>query len=837
MSYKYSVFQISDITEQFRADIISDCALHDDICQGSLHQASSPFWGRGQGLQCMINCLVALCYAIISHISLWTYRDMDNILYCGNDLFNKVGKFQLLLPSDMPEYITLNEMIFGVKEGVSTLGHFTYSPRNHVNMLFCDLREFFMSHTLFFIVIAGNAIAVHRWHDMFYVYDPHSRSSCGMPQADGTSVLLTFRNFQNFRRYVYCLANALNSNTFEVTHMKIRTLAEHSLPTTTDHKLEGDILQDGTSSVLCSNPLCNNSTVHTDTVQPIYVSSQSKHCDLQSNVLHNKHIPNRKRKNICAQSPQQPKKRKQDVSTTNVTTNAREHCPSLNHNLGEMANKPLRRSERISASPWRSAQDHPYTSFSKTQKHLIPPKKKQYGLSHKAQTVERAVILKHNNKKSAIHRKTYGDNFQQSVALFHKAIEHGCIFICTVCQQTHFQDNVTEYSHLRTVKHRDLLTKCRTTYLSIDGKEYVCTPCKLAIYSGRIPKLSILNGCGFPPRPAELDLFPCEERFVSPIAPYMAIRELPVGGQYALAGAVCHIPIEIGTLLTKLPRTLNDLETIAVKFKRKMCYKTSVYRENIRPHKIMQAVDYLMKNSELFRLHKVQIDQTWLDNMLNNDRDPELVNGDDASEHDTECNIQNNSDSVQLNDDIICPDDDIQTPSAPATHTFLDDRHIDPSNKCLTFAPGEGKKPIFADADTEYLCFPTIYCGQRRPGDRLVPVTERFLFQHELRNVDTRVSSNIPNIFWKMKHKQIKQISDKVHLACRRNKHKGKKITAKTLLDKDSRDQIVKLDEGYHIFRTIRNSPAYFEAKKKCYGHGSPAGSPNCFLLIVSSRH
>ena len=35
------------------------------------------------------------------------------------------------------------------------------------------------------------------------------------------------------------------------------------------------------------------------------------------------------------------------------------------------------------------------------------------------------------------------------------------------------------------------------------------------------------------------------------------------------------------------------------------------------------------------------------------------------------------------------------------------------------------------------------------------------------------------------------------------------------LLDKEQRNNIVKLDEGYYIFQTIRNSPAYFDAKKK----------------------
>ena len=37
------------------------------------------------------------------------------------------------------------------------------------------------------------------------------------------------------------------------------------------------------------------------------------------------------------------------------------------------------------------------------------------------------------------------------------------------------------------------------------------------------------------------------------------------------------------------------------------------------------------------------------------------------------------------------------------------------SEHLLTFAPGEGQQPLgfFQDKDSEYLAFPTIYCGQR----------------------------------------------------------------------------------------------------------------------------
>ena len=82
----------------------------------------------------------------------------------------------------------------------------------------------------------------------------------------------------------------------------------------------------------------------------------------------------------------------------------------------------------------------------------------------------------------------------------------------------------------------------------------------------------------------------------------------------------------------------------------------------------------------------------------------------------------------------------------------------------------------------------------------------------ELRSVDRRAAQSVPNIFFKHKKLQMKQISDKVNLAVRRCKGKGKKITAAEARNSEYLD---KLDEGYYIFRQLRNSPAYLQSRKK----------------------
>ena len=84
-----------------------------------------------------------------------------------------------------------------------------------------------------------------------------------------------------------------------------------------------------------------------------------------------------------------------------------------------------------------------------------------------------------------------------------------------------------------------------------------------------------------------------------------------------------------------------------------------------------------------------------------------------------------------------------------------------------------------------------------------------------MRSVDKRVSTNIPNIFWKTKFKQINQIHQQVSFALHRTQTKGKKITAQTFLDKQQRQNIFNYDDRYRIFKNIRSSPPYFEHKKK----------------------
>ena len=89
--------------------------------------------------------------------------------------------------------------------------------------------------------------------------------------------------------------------------------------------------------------------------------------------------------------------------------------------------------------------------------------------------------------------------------------------------------------------------------------------------------------------------------------------------------------------------------------------------------------------------------------------------------------------------------------------TLVDDENLENKyDKVITFAPGEGQHPLslYHDADAEYLCFPTIFCGQRCLSKEEITVTLHYsdIVKWELRGVDRRAAQSVPNIFLNTKN-------------------------------------------------------------------------------------
>ena len=127
------------------------------------------------------------------------------------------------------------------------------------------------------------------------------------------------------------------------------------------------------------------------------------------------------------------------------------------------------------------------------------------------------------------------------------------------------------------------------------------------------------------------------------------------------------------------------------------------------------------------------------------------VNGDSLESANT-CS----TDSVDDNDDWC----EVEERFSGSLDTLLQPQEmINDVDKIISFAPGEGNRPlgIFMDTESEYLSFPAIFCGKQRASskEREVPVPYSTICKWELRSKDRRVAESVPNISYKDKGKNI----------------------------------------------------------------------------------
>ena len=463
-------------------------------------------------------------------------------------------------------------------------------------------------------------------------------------------------------------------------------------------------------------------------------------------------------------------------------------------------------------------------------------------------------------EQDSVMKRKYGSTVEKCIELFHSSTSTGPIYVCSCCHQTWFSESMTKVESLKS--NVSFQPGILTGMKSVQDKEWICRTCLSNIKKNKVPKLSVLNGMKWPNKPAQLNLHPLEERLISLRIPFMQIRELPRGRQYCVKGNVINVPVEIQPTVNALPRQMDENFTIPVKLKKKLSYKKCDFTENVRPTAVLSALHWLMSGSELYKNSGVQVDSSWAESVTSDSR--EIIreflspsadfsasadvgdenqqtpqnNGDTSTNENTTPEDKNPHEGTGYESDNFSEIDSAENVTGNSD-TLLDDDSLN-TDRSYTFAPGEGQHPLslYTDHDAESLSFPTIFCGQKRPGkkDRKVPVHYTDIAKWELRSKDRRAAQSVPNIFFKLKKIQLKQISDKVQLAVRRYKTKGKKITAGEARNQSTLDKMVLLDEGYYIFRQLRNSPAYLASKKKdVFAMIRQLGLPTWFMSLSSA--
>ena len=342
-------------------------------------------------------------------------------------------------------------------------------------------------------------------------------------------------------------------------------------------------------------------------------------------------------------------------------------------------------------------------------------------------------INSHDNLLETLE-ETSGDtrspiSIDKTIKLFHKSISAGPEYTCTCCDQLWYKSSVTKCNpSLYQSCSKEILDLCLTGLKSIDNTEWICGTCHSNLKDGKLPPCVKANKMTFPDKPDVLkDLTPLEERLISPRIPFMQVRELPSGGQLSIHGNVVNVPADVNSTVNVLPRPINESQTIPIKLKRRLGYKHHYQFQNIRPTKVLEAAQYLVRNSEISKNEGIQVMDNYTPSTVNEDEWSEFIHSEDVDN----LNIQSEQ-IAETPDHRIDNDTDDEwcettEQSSGVMDTLLQEPDITQGgDRIISFAPGEGNRPlgIFMDKDSEFLSFPTIYCGKRQVDntERLVPV-------------------------------------------------------------------------------------------------------------------
>ena len=119
--------------------------------------------------------------------------------------------------------------------------------------------------------------------------------------------------------------------------------------------------------------------------------------------------------------------------------------------------------------------------------------------------------------------------------------------------------------------------------------------------------------------------------------------------------------------------------------------------------------------------------------------------------------------------------------------------------------------------------------------DRKVPVRWADLAKAELNNVDRRAAQNTPNIFYKLRKSQIKNVTGKVAISTRRKRKGNDEAPLETseVIPEEKAEGMVVLNQGLQIFSNFRLSPAYLnKTKKNVFAMIRQKGKPTFFSQL-----
>ena len=87
--------------------------------------------------------------------------------------------------------------------------------------------------------------------------------------------------------------------------------------------------------------------------------------------------------------------------------------------------------------------------------------------------------------------------------------------------------------------------------------------------------------------------------------------QAPRGKQLKINGNVVNVPADVINTVNLLPRLPEQTGTIKVQLKRRLQYESSALSLNSRPHKVLQAANWLASSSILYQEQGIAFNPDW----------------------------------------------------------------------------------------------------------------------------------------------------------------------------------------------------------------------------------
>ena len=203
----------------------------------------------------------------------------------------------------------------------------------------------------------------------------------------------------------------------------------------------------------------------------------------------------------------------------------------------------------------------------------------------------------YGTQEEARKKRKHGNDLNESITRFHKAISSGPVYVCTCCHQTWFKHSV--YS-VNSVKNIDVDS---IKHFLTNGEEWICNTCLRTIKSGKTPALATVNKNMFPVKPEELELHQLERKTCVTAYSIHANKRIAKRLSTVYQRECCKCAYRHSARNQHTPKKARCYAnvTVPVKLKKRMCYKSCAFTENIRPQTFINALNWLLINSDLFK--------------------------------------------------------------------------------------------------------------------------------------------------------------------------------------------------------------------------------------------